>query len=104
MAFETKTVEKNGKSVVELIGELDIYVSQEFKEKILKKYGEEKKDIYFDFEKLEYIDSTGLGALVEILRNLKKDDKKVYLENVNHGIRKLFKITKLDEMFEFIGE
>lgn len=106
MAFECKSIidEEKRIPVIYPIGELDIYVSEEFKKKVLDIYNNEKSDIYFDFSKLEYIDSTGLGAMISILKELLEDDHRIYLKDVNPKIRKLFKITKLEEMFTFIGD
>ena len=59
-------------------------------------------DIVFDFENLEYIDSTGLGALIFIYKSVYENNK-VKIENVKPNIKKLFTITKLDTMF-MIGD
>ncbi len=85
-------------------GDLDIYTSSQFKEEIIKRLDEQETDIIIDGEKLEYVDSTGLGALISILRNMKENEKKIYIDNVKPNIRKIFHITKLDEMFIFRGE
>lgn len=101
MAFEIKTEVKDTLNITP-IGELDIYQSEKFKEEVLKKYEENKLDIVFDFNKLEYVDSTGLGALIYIYREI-SDKNKIKIIGVKPNIRKLFTITKLDTMFE-IGE
>ncbi len=101
MAFEIHSkVEDN--LIIFPVGELDIYQSENFKNEVLSLYEENPKDIVFDFEKLEYIDSTGLGALIFIYKNVFENNK-VKIENVNPNIRKLFTITKLDTMF-IIGD
>ena len=77
-------------------GELDVYNTKNFKEKTIK-------DILFDFSELEYLDSTGLGSLIYILKEIEKDGNKIVIENINNSIMKLFKITKLEDMFEIRG-
>ncbi|MBS6720613.1 MAG: STAS domain-containing protein [Peptoniphilus harei] len=84
-------------------GELDVYNTKKFKEKSLKVYEKDKKDILFDFSELEYLDSTGLGSLIYILKEIEKDGNKIVIENINNSIMKLFKITKLEDMFEIRG-
>ncbi|MGF0095082.1 STAS domain-containing protein [Peptoniphilus sp. SGI.035] len=84
-------------------GELDVYNTKKFKEKSIKYYEKNKKDILFDCIDLEYLDSTGLGSLIYILKELEKDGNKIVIENLNKSIMKLFKITKLDDMFEIRG-
>jgi len=80
-------------------GEIDIYTSTEFKNILIEKLSEKQADILIDGEKLDYLDSTGLGALISILKITKENDNKIYLENVKSNIRKLFDITDLDKVF-----
>ncbi|MGO1469036.1 MAG: STAS domain-containing protein [Tissierella sp.] len=85
-------------------GDLDIYTSSQFKEEVIQRLDEKETDIIVDGEKLEYVDSTGLGALISILRTMKESEKKIYIDNVKPNIRKIFDITNLDKMFIFRGE
>lgn len=101
MAFEIHSkVEDNLK--IFPAGELDIYQSENFKNEVISLYKENPMDIVFDFENLEYIDSTGLGALIFIYKSVYENNK-VKIENVKPNIKKLFTITKLDTMF-MIGD
>lgn len=85
-------------------GEIDIYTSSKFKEEVLKYFDSNRTDIVIDGKNLSYIDSTGLGALISILKKLKEDDFKIYLSNVKPNIRKIFDITELDKLFIIRGE
>lgn len=82
-------------------GEIDIYTSSKFKDALIEKLKEKESDILIDGEKLEYLDSTGLGALISILKTTKENEHKVYLKNIKPNIRKLFDITDLDKVFIF---
>lgn len=90
--------------VVEPNGEIDIYTSPSFKNKLVNSYMEKKRDIIIEGEKLEYIDSTGLGALISILKAIEEDKHKIYLLNIKPNIKKLFEITELDKLFIIRGE
>ncbi|MDD2447692.1 MAG: STAS domain-containing protein [Tissierellia bacterium] len=87
-----------------LEGEMDIYTSDIFKEQAIKSFEEKEADLLINGEKLNYIDSTGLGALIGILKMLQKSDHKIYLTNIKPNIRKLFDITELDKLFTIRGE
>ena len=105
MWFRKELENREGKSqIIKLFGELDIHASVDFKEDVMKILEENDDDIFLDFTDLDYIDSTGLGALISILKVAQEKEKKVYLKEVNERIRKLFKITQLEDMFEFVGE
>lgn len=105
MAFKKEIITREGKpDLIKLYGELDIYASQEFKDESINLLKQNEEDIYLDFTNLDYIDSTGLGALISILKEAQEMEKSIYLIEVNERIRKLFKITQLEEMFIFVGE
>ncbi len=105
MDFRTEHEKREGRSpIIKLFGELDINASPDFKEEVLNVLNTYDDDIYLDFTDLDYIDSTGLGALITILKDAQEKDKKIYLREVNERIRKLFKITSLEDMFIFEGD
>ncbi len=85
-------------------GELDIFSSPNFKEKVVNSYDSKNSDIVIDFEELEYVDSTGLGALISLLRKVKENDNKIYIDNIKPNIKKLFLITELDKLFVIRSE
>ena len=62
---------------------------------------EEAKDIVFECKDLEYIASSGLRILLDVLKKTKAKGKKVTLRNVNDDIKNVFKITGFINLFEF---
>lgn len=85
-------------------GDMDIYTSGTFKEDVLNSFEKTPTDLLIDGEKLDYIDSTGLGAMIGILKKVKEHDHKIYLQNIKSNIKKLFDITELDKLFVFRGD
>ncbi|MDO5040634.1 MAG: STAS domain-containing protein [Peptoniphilus sp.] len=81
-------------------GELDVYTTPKFKKEVLDLYTENQKNILIDGTNLEYIDSTGLGAFMYVLNEIEKNDHKIFIQNIKPSIKKLFTITKLDNIFE----
>ena len=102
--MQVKFDEQENKWIFLPVGEIDIYTSTKFKEEVLDSFNSKKTDILIDGEKLDYVDSTGLGALIYILKNLKNEDYKIHLSNIKPNIRKLFSITELDKLFVIRGE
>lgn len=88
------------KWLVDLEGEIDIYTSPKLKKSLIEALEDKNSDMLIDFLKVDYVDSTGLGALISILKKVKESDNMVYVENVKPNIRKLFDITNLDKVFE----
>lgn len=60
-------------------------------------------DVKIDFTNLEYIDSTGLGALIGVLKRLKVNEKDIYIINARKNVKKIFTITGLDKIFKVEG-
>ena len=84
---------------IALSGEIDIYNSADMKTQLTQLMDEHTADMYVDCTNLEYIDSTGLGALVGVLKNIKSHGKEMHLSHVKANILKLFRITNLDKVF-----
>jgi len=80
-------------------GEVDIYTCQMLKERLYKAIDEHKKDLVLDCGQLNYIDSTGLGVFVAVLKKVKQMDKEIQIVNLKESIKKLFVITSLDTLF-----
>lgn len=84
-------------------GEIDIFNSNEFKSELMEAVNENPKDLQINCEKLEYIDSTALGSLVAVLKNVKSYQGEIFLTNLRSSLIKLFKITNLDKAFIIEG-
>lgn len=102
--IEVKFDNDNNQLVIIPDGDLDIYTSNKFKEKIMNSFEKNQGDIFINGSKLEYVDSTGLGALISILKKVKEYDNKIIISNLKPNIRKLFHITELDKLFTIRGE
>ena len=88
---------------VSLEGELDVSTADELKKYLHKIVDEKNIDIRLNLENLDYIDSTGLGVMIGILKRLKIDNKEVYIEKPKNNVRKIFIITGLDKIFKLEG-
>ena len=56
---------------VSVAGELDVSTADEFKEYLHKLIDKGIRNIILDLESLDYIDSTGLGVIIGILKRIK---------------------------------
>ena len=57
-------------------------------------------DFIFNFSECTFIDSTGLGVLVSIYKKCAERNGKLKLLSLRPEVRKLFKLTRLDRVFE----
>lgn len=52
-----------------------------------------------DFSGVPYLDSSGLGCLVSAYTSCSKAGRRVALTGVNQRVRKVFEITKVEQLF-----
>ena len=100
--MKTSIEELDEKIIATMTGSLDTAAAIET-EQTLKPITAEAtaKDIEFECKDLEYIASSGLRILLDVLKKTKAKGKKVTLRNVNEDIKNVFKITGFINLFEF---
>lgn len=89
----------NNQWVVQPKGEIDIYTSANFKDTLLELIGEKNTDIKIAGTSLDYIDSTGLGVLISVLKQMKEHDTTIIITDIKPSIKKLLELTSLDKVF-----
>lgn len=72
---------------------LNDFVSNEIKDGI--------KSFTFNMSNLNSINSSGLGILISCLKNIKNSNGSLKIVDANEKILNIFKITKLNNVFEF---
>lgn len=97
----TKIEEIGGKQIATLEGEMDTAAAIEAEEILKPLYNSDGKDIVIDCSGLEYIASSGLRILINILKGAKSGGSKVTLKSVNEDIMNVFKLTGFIDLFNF---
>ena len=86
--------------VLDIAVEIDLYNAPEIKDIINKLIEEQRYNVIINLEKVSYIDSSGIGALISSLSNLKKYQGGLKIINVYASVRKVFELTKLTSFFD----
>jgi anti-sigma B factor antagonist len=89
---------------VKLIGDLDINSSIELKDRLTETLDDKEDDIVIDASELSYIDSTGLGVLISLLKRLNNNEKMLLIKEPQDNILKIFKITGLYKVIKIEKE
>ncbi|MGL4369461.1 MAG: STAS domain-containing protein [Spirochaetota bacterium] len=87
-------------TILDISGEIDLYNAPEIKDIINQLIEDQKYNVIINLEKVSYIDSSGIGALISSLSNLKKYQGGLKIINVYASVRKVFELTKLTSFFE----
>ena len=99
MSWEIK--EEGKLLTVAVEGRLVAAVAPDLREDILGKMTE-GVNVLFDLSRMNHIDSSGLGALVQILQKAKAGGGKVILAALQPGPKIVFDITKVSRVFEIV--
>ena len=78
-------IRKNGDVyIIDVNGEMDLYNSYKLKELVMKMIEKNIKIFIINLEQVDYIDSSGIGALIYISSTIKKMNLKLAISNI-HG-------------------
>lgn len=98
MEITIRTV--NDISIIDLEGEIDIYNVPEIRGVINKLIEQESLKILVNMEKVSYIDSSGIGALITTRSDLKNKKGNIKICCPNETVLKIFGIMNLMTLFE----
>ncbi|WP_426242835.1 STAS domain-containing protein [Nocardioides sp. LHG3406-4] len=99
MDLTLETREADGKTVVAVGGEIDVYTAPKLRDKITELVGEGVYDLVVDLSAVEFLDSTGLGVLVGGLKKVRAHDGSLTLVCNQDRLLKIFRITGLAKVF-----
>lgn len=103
MNISSKLDIKNNFWDISLEGELDVSTADKLKVYLHNLAEEEMVDMKINLMNLDYIDSTGLGVMIGILKKLKIENKEIHIINPKNNVKKIFNITGLDKIFKVEG-
>ena len=79
-----------------LVGE----TSSRFKEKVRTDIADGNRHLVVDLGQVEFVDSSGLGALISALKVLRAVDGDLKLANLTEQVRLVLEITRLHRVFD----
>jgi anti-sigma B factor antagonist len=90
---------KDGIEIVEVEGEIDVYTAPRLRELLIELVNTGFYQLVVNMEKVEFLDSTGLGVLVGGLKRVRAHDGSLDLVCTQERILKIFRITGLTKVF-----
>ena len=87
--------------LVEVGGELDMQVSDKLRLEIINALEKTSaKNLYFDFTKVSFIDSSGLGVILGRYRELAPRGGRIHISGVNHQVYQVLKLSGLTKIID----
>ncbi len=88
-------------TILTVDGDLTIGESESlFKRTVIRLLEEGKVNLLVDLRLVNFLDSSGLGALVRAMTNAQKEGGQTKLLGAGPQVRKLLEMTRLDSVFE----
>lgn len=98
--MEIDTRELGEHKIIEVTGEVDLYNVSELKKSIFSHTDGNHKSIVIDMKGVNYMDSSGIGALVAGQKKMKAHNGKFGLVNINDDVLNILKLATLDKFFK----
>lgn len=100
MDIQVKFDDRENKILVDLNGDLDLNSVSDFKRQMDEALEGNKTDVLIGCKELRYIDSTGLGVLVSILKKVKEYGGTMEIKALKPYLFKIFDVTGLTNVFK----
>jgi anti-sigma B factor antagonist len=98
--FHLQTIGPAGDcAVLQLAGEVDLYTAPALRQRIQDLAAKGAVHVIADMSRVDFIDSTGLGALIGGLRVLREHDGSLILVISTRRILRVFELTGLTKVF-----
>lgn len=79
---------------------IDVTVSNYFKGIVIDLINQGNSQFLIDFSAVTFIDSSGLGSLISILKNVSYNNGNIALCNVQNTVMNMFNLTRMNMVFK----
>ena len=99
MEVSVTSRERGHYTVVDVVGEIDVYTASVLRERLAELIDAEHTDLIVDLTRVGFLDSTGLGVLVGALKKVRGFGGRLLLVINQEKVMKVFRITALTQVF-----
>jgi anti-sigma B factor antagonist len=85
-------------NVIDIQGEINAFSEQPLTEAYNQAVNDNVNTVIFNFTGMTYMNSFGIGMLIVLLVRAKKDGKNVVGYGLNEHFKKIFSLTRLDQV------
>ena len=102
--LEIITEQGEGQARIALVGELDIASAPQFEEGLEKVEGDAPAVLVLDLRKVEFIDSTGLRAVISADERARSGGRRLVIIRGTTAVERVFSVTQLDQRLEIVDD
>jgi anti-sigma B factor antagonist len=97
--MEIREEKINDVEVLKLEGRLDASSAKDIKEKVELLTEKNRVKLVLDMGGVDFIDSSGLGSLISVLRSVNKLGGDIKISALQNQVRAIFELTRLHRIF-----
>ena len=101
--MKTEVTKKEGIIIFAVSGRMDLASGAKLKEEIKAHSDQQLVSIHLNLQEVEFINSSGLGALVSIMKEIRLLKGRLTLSNLAGYVQEIFDITQLSHIFEIFN-
>jgi len=98
--MELTVTPQDKKVSIEIMGSIDERGAEEMKRRFLELDVSNLEEAVFDFSGVTFIGSAGIGKLLLFYKKLASHGGKIVINNMSKDIFTMFKVVKLDKIFD----
>ena len=98
--MEIQVREQDNMAILSLSGRLDLASGATLKEHLKKLTEKQFTQFHLNLSDVEFINSSGLGSLVSIMKEIRLRKGRLTLSNLASYVQEIFEITQLSHIFE----
>jgi anti-anti-sigma factor len=98
--FEAKIRHESGKVIIDLYGEINAFAAEDLSEAYDQGEGSNSSDILLNFTNVDYINSTGIALIVNMLARARKAKRRLILCCLSDHYVEIFQITRLADYMD----
>lgn len=104
MALRVDIEESDGRCLIRVEGEVDLYSSPELRKAVTRALTRASAAVGVDLSAVAYMDSSGVATLIEGLREAGKGAVEFLLVAPSPPVMKVLQLSRLDTVFAIRGE
>lgn len=102
-AFRLQSSKRDGCAVLGVFGEVDLATAPKLRDALTTLVADGELDIVVDLSATEFLDSTGLDALVTGLKRVRARGGNMKVVCTSPRVCKVFEITRIDKVMPLLG-
>lgn len=101
-SLQINTSSEGGKTVVHVRGDVDMHSSPQLRDGLLSLATQLDNELLIDLGGVSYMDSSGVGTMVFVKRQVERDGGRMVLIGLRARVRSVLEITRLEKFFTIV--